>query len=143
MKTRKMSILIVGVFAVLASASSARADGPFRAYGGCYPWGFYGGNFANPNRRVIPYFAQHPPVYYSDIVPRPFGYSPYALPPGIAPVEVVKEAPKAQEVINPYFRPKKEKATLDKTAVAVPQVIENPFYVQREDRQPAAKLVDN
>ena len=58
-------------------------------------------------------------------------------------MEVVKEAPKAHEVINPYFKPKKKQAALDKTAVTVPQLIENPFYVQREDREPADRLVDN
>ncbi len=32
--------------------------------------------------KSIPYYAVHPPVYYSHIVPRPYGYSPYAYVPG-------------------------------------------------------------
>jgi hypothetical protein len=31
----------------------------------------------------LPYFAAHPPVYYSHIVSRPYGYSPYAYLPGV------------------------------------------------------------
>lgn len=30
----------------------------------------------------LPYFALHPPVYYSAPVPRTYGYSPFAYPPG-------------------------------------------------------------
>ena len=31
----------------------------------------------------VPYFALFPPVYYSYRVPRTYGYSPFAYPPGI------------------------------------------------------------
>lgn len=31
----------------------------------------------------LPYFALHPPVYYSEVVPRTYGYSPFAYPPGV------------------------------------------------------------
>jgi hypothetical protein len=33
--------------------------------------------------RSLPYYAAHPPVYYSHVVARPYGYSPFAYYPGI------------------------------------------------------------
>lgn len=33
--------------------------------------------------RPIPYYAVHPPVYYSRITPRPYGFSPYAYIPAL------------------------------------------------------------
>ena len=50
---------------------------PSYAYYG-YAWPFLG-----IGDRDIPYYAAHPPVYYSHIVARPYGYSPYAYVPGI------------------------------------------------------------
>ena len=48
-------------------------------YGG---WGYgccYGPNLPSP----APYFAVHPPVYYSYPVATPYGYSPFPNPPGV------------------------------------------------------------
>lgn len=71
-----------------------------------------GGLFSGLNRIGIldraqtpPYFAQFPPVYYSGIVRRPYGISPFAAPPGIEPVEFrhqVIEAPPVT-IRNPYI----------------------------------------
>ena len=52
-------------------------------------------------RPGLPYFAQFPPVYYNGIVPRPYGFSPFALPPGIAPAEII--APNPVTISNPFF----------------------------------------
>ena len=50
-----------------------------------------------------PYFASFPPVHYdSNIVRRPYGVSPFAAPPGIAPVEMQFPA-SPTTVVNPYF----------------------------------------
>lgn len=51
----------------------------------------------------LPYFAKFPPVYYSNIVARPVGISPYAAPPGIAPVEMNHAPVKNVTIQNPYF----------------------------------------
>lgn len=70
-------------------------------FGGFGP-GF--GGFAGSSFQEPPYFARHPPVYYSHIVPRPYGISPYAAPPGIVPTEMrvqVKREPLT--VVNPYY----------------------------------------
>jgi hypothetical protein len=64
--------------------------------------GFGGGrSFEQP-----PFFARFPPVYYSRIVRRPYGISPYAAPPGIAPVELSVPAPVPTTVKNQFFNSK-------------------------------------
>jgi len=67
-----------------------------QAFGG----GFRGGL---SSRDDLPYFAKFPPVYYSNIVARPVGISPFAAPSGIRPVELdyapVKEVTKK----NPFY----------------------------------------
>lgn len=49
-----------------------------------------------------PYFALYPPVYYSGIVPRPYGISPFAAPAGISPVEL--NCPPPLTVKNPFYQ---------------------------------------
>lgn len=64
--------------------------------------GLFARGFSTP-RQQPPYFAQFPPVYYSRIVKRPYGISPYAAPPGIAPVEMSVPVPAAVTIKNPFF----------------------------------------
>jgi|GEM_PF-979976 len=78
--------------------------------GGCNQWG--GGFFSGFNRIGLdramapPYFAQFPPVYYSGIVRRPYGISPYAAPAGIEPVELRAIPAEVAPVTirNPYIK---------------------------------------
>jgi hypothetical protein len=72
--------------------------------------GFFGLNQFRDNslsrefrREKPPYFATFPPVYYSNIVKRPYGVSPYAAPSGIVPVEMLGPAPAPVSVTNPFF----------------------------------------
>ncbi len=60
-------------------------------------------SFGRPVRP--PYFAEFPPVYYSGIVKRPYGVSPYAVPGGIEPVEMRYQKKAVEPVVinNPYF----------------------------------------
>ncbi|HMO94088.1 MAG TPA: hypothetical protein PKD64_18030 [Pirellulaceae bacterium] len=78
---------------------------------GFFGSGFVGGGFFpnsyNSFHRPgnLPYFAEFPPVYYSkDIVRRPYGVSPYAVPPGMAPIEssMATAQAGAVRIINPY-----------------------------------------
>ena len=99
---------------------------------GCY--GEYG--FANPGFfgyraspyslgqiPVPPYFAIHPPVYYSQPVPRTYGYSPYAYPGTMQTPEVVEP----EMIENPHVsQPAQEEATSNVKVVRY-QVIDNPF----------------
>jgi hypothetical protein len=60
-----------------------------------------GGIFTRRRLEEPPYFAKFPPVYYSHIVKRPYGVSPFAAPSGIMPVEMTIPSPMTMK--NPYF----------------------------------------
>lgn len=84
----------------------------------CWPAGLY-------TREYIAYHALHPPVYYSYPIPRTYGYSPFAYPPGTRTPEIA--APTPEVVPNPHV-PQKEtvKPTANRLAHA-PLRIRNPF----------------
>lgn len=63
--------------------------------------GAFGGGCCTTPREQPPFFAKFPPVYYNGIVPRPYGYSPFAVPGGIAPAELQSFQPLT--VSNPFF----------------------------------------
>ncbi len=102
---RMLILAIAAVAMVFTTSTDASAQSYNNGYafgtgvGQAFCGGFGGSRFAAP-----PYFAQHPPVYYSGIVRRPYGISPYAAPPGIRPVEmsVPVEAPQPLSVKNPF-----------------------------------------
>ncbi len=58
----------------------------------------------------VPYYSAFPPVYYSAPVPRSYGYSPFAYPPGTMTPEIV-ETVSAQEIVNPYVVPTSTEAS--------------------------------
>ena len=65
--------------ALVGLSSPVFAQGPW-SYGG-WGGGFYGGPYlqSSLNQRTLPYYAVHPPVYYSgEIFRRPYGTSPFA-----------------------------------------------------------------
>jgi hypothetical protein len=86
----------------------------------------------------VPYYALHPPVYYSEPVPRTYGWSPFAYPPGVMTPEIVGEA--LPVTINNPFVPKTPSAPADEksdrtASVAAPPeplVIVNPFVTAKE-----------
>jgi hypothetical protein len=62
-----------------------------------YGWGYWDiGRLYHVLSQNVPYYAAFPPVYYSVPVPRSYGYSPFAYPPGTMTPEVV-ETVAAQE----------------------------------------------
>ena len=82
----------------------------------------------------VPYFAAHPPVYYSYPVPRTYGYSPFAYPPHVMTPEVVEPSATPIQILNPYVpsaTPEKTQPEPDQTATNAgqpqPLVILNPF----------------
>ena len=122
---------VVGVFVDPAAA--------FEPYGGRHysPWyspypadltRLYGiGNIPTP-----PYFALHPPVYYSRPVARTYGYSPWAYPPQTKTPDLVPPAPKViQNRFVPPLKDATKKAVEDKVA-ATPVRILNPFVTDGE-----------
>jgi len=74
-------VLVVGL-SVTTAASGQTAWGCGGTY---YP--SYGYAYLPPiplrADQPVPYYAVHPPVYYSHVVRRPYGYSPYADVPGV------------------------------------------------------------
>lgn len=99
--------------------------------------GDYGWDIAELYRELynnLPYFALHPPVYYSEPVPRTYGYSPFAYPPGTMTPEIVGES-QPVTINNPYVPAtspaKAEVKPSDRSASASqapePLVIINPF----------------
>jgi hypothetical protein len=78
----------------------------------------------------IPYFTLHPPVYYSVPVPRTYGYSPFAYPPGTMTPEI---SPTQPVVIQNKFVPKKSSVPATRDRVAqTPLRIANPFVAQTD-----------
>jgi hypothetical protein len=119
----------VWVAALMFSAlgtTGAQASGPFGGCGAPFYYPFY----AQYGREHIPYFALHPPVYYSYVVPRSYGYSPFAYPFGsptpeiqfVPPKEEKKPEPKTMS--NPHVT---DVSHRDVAAQAAPRVIYNPF----------------
>jgi hypothetical protein len=85
----------------------------------------------------LPYFALHPPVYYSYPVPRTYGYSPFAYPPGVMTPDVIIEA-QPVTIINPHVDSNRLKApesaadrSAAKTVTPEPLVIVNPYVTPR------------
>ncbi len=106
--------------------------------GACGVGGFgYGGGYWDIGRlysvlsQNVPYYAAFPPVYYSAPVPRSYGYSPFAYPPGTMTPEVV-ETVSAQEIVNPY---------VEQTSAEAPSIEED--KVTKASRAPVALVVMN
>jgi hypothetical protein len=119
---------MVFVVAVACLANSASAQIGFGAGG--YGLGFYNYGRAGVMQQDIPYYALYPPVYYSQPVPRTYGYSPFAYPPGVMTPDV---APPQPEVIkNPYVPlPPPTKPTSDQHTNA-PRIYRNPYVKQAQ-----------
>ena len=129
------ALAAAAIFSVFSFAGvEAQGQSPFigNGYGyksNCLEGNYYG-LYALDKLFVPPYFAMHPPVYYSAPVARPYGYTPYALPPGMLPAEMLA-GPQPEEIINPYVEEEEVEATTSttqgKVAEALPQWIMNPF----------------
>lgn len=87
----------------------------------------------------VPYYSLYPPVYYSAPVPRTYGYSPFAYPPGY-PTPDIEFAPAPKTMSNPYVVPDApavqptSAGAGDRTAQA-PKLILNPFVEQRDSAE--------
>lgn len=120
-----MKLKIALLFAVLAGGlSTAQAQGP--GYG-CGCWG--GPYYSIYGYEHVPYFSLHPPVYYSYPVPRTYGYSPFAYPPGTMTPELHIEAPAPQTMMNPFVPRDEEAAAEPDQTAGGPLRIVNPFVV--------------
>ncbi len=116
-------VIAAALVAVLMASSAATASA---AWGDCYlpygnPYGYgygYGYQYGVGPSYVPtpPYFAIHPPVYYSHVINRrSYGSSPFAYPGTYsesAPAVAAAVAPPAEPlwITNPYFKGKTEAA---------------------------------
>lgn len=115
---RTMALAAVATL-IFSLAPAAQAGGPGW-------WPYWGGIYGSGVRGLPPYFSLYPPVYYSYPVPRTYGYSPFAYPPGTPTPDVLVEAPQPKLMINPYVPQPRPAASEEKTAGG-PQTIVNPF----------------
>lgn len=78
-------VILAGLAICGTPSAATAANGPWLSRWGLSPW-----VYLPPSIYVheqLPYFAVHPPVYYSHIVRRPYGLLPYPyLPPPAAEV---------------------------------------------------------
>jgi hypothetical protein len=128
MITKKL-LLIAAAVAVFGF-SQQPAEAGYGGLGGFAPW------YTGYTREHIPFYAMHPPVYYSYPVPRAYGWSPWAYPPGVMTPEILGEMGGPQEIINPHV-PQEENAkptsntnktvSHSKSSGPIPQVVINPF----------------
>src|SRR5262245_46340757 len=123
-------IFLVTALAAMLLTSTVQAGG-FGCYGGGFPWFGYGNNgpaaYALGNIPTPPYFALHPPVYYSHPMAYPYGRSPFAYPVN---TPIVGQAAVSRVWVNPYVeqKPTSEPAKSDKSVAVVPQRIANPYF---------------
>lgn len=127
-------VLPAAVLAVALSAGTASADCYGNGIGNCWfgnlnAYGASGTLYGSGYLFVPPYFAVHPPVYYSHQYYRPYGWTPYAQPSFISPV-VLKAEPRM--IVNPHVAVKEPKEVKqpksDNTAKA--EMIVNPYFVK-------------
>ena len=144
--------LLLGMTYSLLVADDAKAQhGMNGAYG--YGYGVYDvGRLYRVLADNVPHYAAFPPVYYSAPVPRTYGYSPFAYPPGVRTPDLVEDATPV-EIINPHYKPatnSKPAETEDKITqvdvthsdVAQPLLVMNPYVSARlaEASVPSAQL---
>lgn len=84
---------------------------------------------------IPPYFALHPPVYYSAPVGRTYGYSPFPYSGNVPTPEVIVESTVKSKIIeNPHAAPMKQASepvdqpAEDSVAEVPPQVVRNPYF---------------
>ncbi len=119
-KIRTFGLLVL-VSAALVSGRSALAAQPY--LGGAGTW-FPGYGYNIYGMESVPYFALHPPVYYTRPVGRPYGWSPFAYPPGTLTPDVEFVAP--QVITNPHVQ-ESSSTTSGRVAEARPLRVTNPY----------------
>lgn len=120
---------LIGMTVVAFAFLLVSAAEPAQAQVGCCggvgygSFGQLGSPYALGRIDVPPYFALHPPVYYSQPVARTYGHSPFAYPGSHVTPEAPAPAPKAAMISNPHVSPvkgeKKPKLDLNLTQLEV------------------------
>ncbi len=150
---RRTALLFSVLLLAAVSANVAQAQFPYGYGGDIATWNGWGTGWGYLGTRVgfmpqPPYYAIHPPVYYSaQIIRRPYGYSPYAWPANYPSfnTQVIESRASANAdpavFINPYAAqagngggqlppPRVGPATNDNSSVQ-PQLILNPYVISK------------
>ena len=139
----RCSISAVPAGFTAAGTLGGQAHAQCGPYGGGYGFGAWDmGRLYGVMADNVPYFAAFPPVYYSAPVPRTYGYSPFAYPPGVMTPDLVETVSEPQVIETPYVVPESTSEgpamiapeSVDQTTsvapVRGPQVILNPYVTQ-------------
>ncbi len=124
-----LAICLVIVFCAVPTTAHAQMG-----YDYCARWsgpfgGWYEMPYATDRIPTPPYFAIHPPVYYSYPIPRTYGYSPFAYP-GTVMTPDLPRPPVPAEIINPHVKPSSQEAAQkakDRVTQTRSQTIINPY----------------
>jgi hypothetical protein len=133
MKSMRFLLIAAALVVGLGLASSASAQCGGYGVGNCSfgnlnAFGSSGTLYGSGYLPVPPYYAIHPPVYYSHAYYRPYGWSPFAQPGYIAPAAL---RPEPRMIVNPMVpRVKANPAVKDESNTARSELIVNPFFVQ-------------
>lgn len=126
-----LATCIAGFLVVGSGAPTQAGQGwPYRS--GYYGY-YHSGTYA---REYIPYFAQHPPVYYSYPVARPYGYSPYPYPPGYSTPELYE--PRPALIRNQHVTIKRPVQSAEESEEPTPLRIINPYVEQAGEAREAS-----
>jgi hypothetical protein len=106
-------------------------------YDSLYPWGYWYPYAAN-SYESIPYYALHPPVYYSHPIARSYGDSPYPYPPGLMAILAAESASGPQIMRNDYEGNQSDSSEMTTQSGSEYQIhrplrIKNPFVEQSDD----------
>ena len=131
-----LGMTVVAFAFLLASAAEPVQAQGYVGCGGGGCWGLNNGSFGQFDGLyrsgaipTPPYFALHPPVYYSQMVPRTYGYSPFAYPGSVRTPDVVSAAA-AKVIANPHVTPVKSKTSSADFKTTSTQVeILNPYAI--------------
>ena len=128
---KMIGLAVVAAALVVAGTAPAQAHNGY-GFGtvGYGSFGQLGSPYALGRIPVPPYFALHPPVYYSQPVARTYGHSPFAYP---ATVQTPAPAPQAKMVENPHVTPVKKKQAKPDFDVTVHEVV-NPYVTNSTTR---------
>jgi len=101
--TVRLGLVLVLVLAFsVVETKDVQAQCGIQGGGYGYGYGFDVGRLYSVLEQNVPYYAAFPPVYYSAPVPRTYGYSPFAYPPGTRTPDLPSPTIAAKEILNPY-----------------------------------------
>jgi hypothetical protein len=113
-------------------ANTASADCYGQGIGNCWfgnlnAYGASGTLYGSGYLFVPPYYAIHPPVYYSHQYYRPYGWTPFAQPSYISPAVL---RPEPRLVVNPHVKVKEVSKPQANDNTAKAEMIMNPYFVK-------------